>query len=208
MGATNPADAAEGTIRKSFAKSIGENSVHGSDAPETAAEEIAYWFSQPRSSAEPDGRASGAQPADGSFLRRYRLAEWPRCFVQGRRVVIEATPSRPVALTRYMAMSAFLNMSPAGFLGAVEDDDADAGRGVVAHVSDIVGLAQGGAAIGEPSGSPTARLPPRSLPHPSTSTTNSSPPMRATTLRARPRMSERRRQSSGKRRRHRGRACR
>lgn len=46
MGATNPADAAEGTIRKAFALSIGENSVHGSDAPETAAEEIAYWFSE------------------------------------------------------------------------------------------------------------------------------------------------------------------
>ena len=45
MGATNPADAAEGTIRKAFALSIGENSVHGSDAPETAAEEIAFWFS-------------------------------------------------------------------------------------------------------------------------------------------------------------------
>lgn len=44
MGATNPADAAEGTIRKAFALSIGENSVHGSDAAETAAEEIAYWF--------------------------------------------------------------------------------------------------------------------------------------------------------------------
>jgi nucleoside-diphosphate kinase len=45
MGATNPANADEGTIRKEFALSIGENSVHGSDAPETAAEEIAYWFS-------------------------------------------------------------------------------------------------------------------------------------------------------------------
>ena len=44
MGATNPADAAEGTIRKDFANSIGENAVHGSDAPETAAEEIAFWF--------------------------------------------------------------------------------------------------------------------------------------------------------------------
>ncbi len=44
MGATNPADAAEGTIRKEFALSIGENSVHGSDAPETAAEEIKYFF--------------------------------------------------------------------------------------------------------------------------------------------------------------------
>src|SRR5690606_31421794 len=41
MGATNPADAAEGTIRKLFAKSIGENSVHGSDSPEAAAVEIA-----------------------------------------------------------------------------------------------------------------------------------------------------------------------
>jgi len=44
MGATNPADAAEGTIRKEFARSMGENSVHGSDAPETAAVEIAYFF--------------------------------------------------------------------------------------------------------------------------------------------------------------------
>jgi nucleoside-diphosphate kinase len=44
MGATNPANADEGTIRKMFALSIGENSVHGSDAPETAAEEIKYWF--------------------------------------------------------------------------------------------------------------------------------------------------------------------
>ena len=46
MGATNPANADDGTIRKLYALSIGENSVHGSDAPETAAEEIAYWFSQ------------------------------------------------------------------------------------------------------------------------------------------------------------------
>jgi len=45
MGATNPAEAAAGTIRKEFALSLGENSVHGSDAPETAAEEIAYFFS-------------------------------------------------------------------------------------------------------------------------------------------------------------------
>ncbi|BCP52944.1 nucleoside diphosphate kinase [Kaistia sp. 32K] len=45
MGATNPANADAGTIRKEFALSIGENSVHGSDAPETAAQEIAYWFS-------------------------------------------------------------------------------------------------------------------------------------------------------------------
>lgn len=45
MGATNPADAAEGTIRKEFALSIGENSVHGSDGEDTAAVEIAYFFS-------------------------------------------------------------------------------------------------------------------------------------------------------------------
>ena len=45
MGATNPAEAAEGTIRKEFARSLGENSIHGSDAPETAAVEIAYFFS-------------------------------------------------------------------------------------------------------------------------------------------------------------------
>src|SRR5690606_1037631 len=45
MGATNPAEAAEGTIRKEFALSIGENSVHGSDGPDTAAVEIAYCFS-------------------------------------------------------------------------------------------------------------------------------------------------------------------
>ena len=44
MGATNPANAAPGTIRKDFAQSVGENSVHGSDAPETAAEEIRFFF--------------------------------------------------------------------------------------------------------------------------------------------------------------------
>ena len=45
MGATNPADAAPGTIRADFAESIEANSVHGSDAPETAAQEIAFFFS-------------------------------------------------------------------------------------------------------------------------------------------------------------------
>ena len=45
MGATNPAEAAAGTIRAEFAESVGENSVHGSDAPETAEVEIAYFFS-------------------------------------------------------------------------------------------------------------------------------------------------------------------
>ena len=45
MGATNPANAAAGTIRKDFAESIEANSVHGSDSPENAATEIAYFFS-------------------------------------------------------------------------------------------------------------------------------------------------------------------
>ena len=44
MGATNPADAAAGTIRKRYASSLQENAIHGSDAPETAAFEIGYWF--------------------------------------------------------------------------------------------------------------------------------------------------------------------
>jgi nucleoside-diphosphate kinase len=46
MGATNPAEAAEGTLRKDFAASIGENAVHGSDSDENAAIEIAYFFSK------------------------------------------------------------------------------------------------------------------------------------------------------------------
>jgi nucleoside-diphosphate kinase len=45
MGATDPAKAADGTIRKLYANSVGENSVHGSDAAETAAQEIAQFFS-------------------------------------------------------------------------------------------------------------------------------------------------------------------
>ena len=45
MGATNPEKAVAGTIRKEFALNMGENSVHGSDAPETAAQEIKYFFS-------------------------------------------------------------------------------------------------------------------------------------------------------------------
>lgn len=44
MGATNPAEAAEGTIRKLYAKSIGENAVHGSDSPQSAERELAYFF--------------------------------------------------------------------------------------------------------------------------------------------------------------------
>ena len=46
MGATNPAEAAAGTLRKDFAASIGENAVHGSDSDENAAIEIAYFFSK------------------------------------------------------------------------------------------------------------------------------------------------------------------
>ena len=46
MGATNPANADEGTIRKDFALSIGENSVHGSDSEESAAREVSYFFAQ------------------------------------------------------------------------------------------------------------------------------------------------------------------
>ena len=44
MGATNPANAEEGTIRKKYAASIGENAIHGSDGEENAAFEIGYWF--------------------------------------------------------------------------------------------------------------------------------------------------------------------
>ena len=46
MGATNPAEATEGTLRKEFASSIGENAVHGSDSDENAAIEISYFFSK------------------------------------------------------------------------------------------------------------------------------------------------------------------
>jgi nucleoside-diphosphate kinase len=46
MGATNPAEAATGTLRKEFATSIGENAVHGSDSDENAAIEISYFFSK------------------------------------------------------------------------------------------------------------------------------------------------------------------
>ena len=46
MGATNPKEAAPGTIRAEFAQSIDANTVHGSDAPETAAEEIPFFFNE------------------------------------------------------------------------------------------------------------------------------------------------------------------
>ncbi len=44
MGATNPANAAEGTVRKLYAESIERNAIHGSDAPETAAQELSFFF--------------------------------------------------------------------------------------------------------------------------------------------------------------------
>ena len=47
MGATNPAHADDGTIRKDFGESVEANSVHGSDSPENAAIEIAYFFAEP-----------------------------------------------------------------------------------------------------------------------------------------------------------------
>src|SRR3546814_6167077 len=65
MGATNPKDAAPGTIRADFAESIEANSVHGSDAPDTAAQEIKFFLT--------DGEivgCSGRQPAAGSARRR------------------------------------------------------------------------------------------------------------------------------------------
>ena len=46
MGATNPAEAAPGTIRADFAETVDENAVHGSDAPETAEQEIAFFFGE------------------------------------------------------------------------------------------------------------------------------------------------------------------
>lgn len=46
MGATNPKEAAEGTIRKLYAGSIGENAVHGSDSPETSKREISFFFAE------------------------------------------------------------------------------------------------------------------------------------------------------------------
>ena len=46
MGATNPAEAAEGTIRKLYAENIERNSIHGSDSPENAAAEVAFFFSE------------------------------------------------------------------------------------------------------------------------------------------------------------------
>src|SRR3546814_13139817 len=62
MGATNPANAAEGTIRKDFAASIEANSVHGSDAPETAAVQIAYFFAGTATVARSEAWLAGSRP--------------------------------------------------------------------------------------------------------------------------------------------------
>lgn len=47
MGSTNPAEAAEGTVRKAFGSSVGQNAVHGSDAPQSAQRELALFFAEP-----------------------------------------------------------------------------------------------------------------------------------------------------------------
>ena len=60
MGATNPADAAEGTIRKDFAASIEENVVHGSDGPDTARQEIGFFFGEWRRRSAARDKAPGA----------------------------------------------------------------------------------------------------------------------------------------------------
>lgn len=59
MGATNPAEAEAGTIRADFAESVSQNAVHGSDAAETAAREIAFFFSEEQICAAPEGTAGG-----------------------------------------------------------------------------------------------------------------------------------------------------
>jgi len=77
MGATDPAKAAPGTIRKIHAKSVGENSVHGSDAPETAQQEIAQFFSGNEIARGGDGLGLPAAAARGVLARwrghRFRL---------------------------------------------------------------------------------------------------------------------------------------
>src|SRR4029077_11504691 len=67
MGATNPANAASGTIRKDFAESIEANSVHGSDSPENAAIEIAYFFA----GNEIVGKQKSGPPRPLSFCARW-----------------------------------------------------------------------------------------------------------------------------------------
>ena len=59
MGATNPAEAEAGTIRADFAESVSQNAVHGSDAAETAAREIAFFFSEEQICASPEGASGG-----------------------------------------------------------------------------------------------------------------------------------------------------
>ncbi len=54
MGATNPEEAEEGTVRKQFAKSIGQNAVHGSDSPDTAKRELGLFFAEPTPQEKPN----------------------------------------------------------------------------------------------------------------------------------------------------------
>ncbi len=74
MGATNPEKAAAGTIRKDFALSMGENSAHGSDAPETAAQEIAQFFSGNEIVGLTKKLCSGCRSPLKRDLRRRRFA--------------------------------------------------------------------------------------------------------------------------------------
>ena len=69
MGATNPANADEGTIRKDFAENVEANSVHGSDAPETATEEISYFLANWNWLANPDFCGRTLNPCEKGALR-------------------------------------------------------------------------------------------------------------------------------------------
>src|SRR5881398_1840833 len=89
MGATDPAKAADGTIRKLHAKSFGENSVHGSDAPETAAIEIAQFFSANLIAGEKlcdfdRGRFRGIGAMDRVFADRFRVQLADRALIRLR----------------------------------------------------------------------------------------------------------------------------
>src|ERR1044072_5745184 len=74
MGATDPNKAADGTIRKTQARSIGENSAHGFDAPETAAQEIAQFFSGNESVGQGLGRAAATRGLAGGGGGRIQFA--------------------------------------------------------------------------------------------------------------------------------------
>jgi nucleoside-diphosphate kinase len=72
MGATDPAKAAPGTIRKDFATSIEANCIHGSDAPETAAFEMGYFFPGIELAGKPAPKASAARKPAGPKARKKR----------------------------------------------------------------------------------------------------------------------------------------